>query len=81
VPRRPFVPEGVALLHVSRGDRVAEGQVLQLLAAIDIGSTRTMQQDVEFGIVQIVDIALRALSPAVNDPRQRSAASISSLAF
>jgi uncharacterized membrane protein len=63
-----FVPEGVALLHVSRGDRVTEGQVLQLLAAIDIGPTRTMQQDVEFGIVQIVDIALRALSPAVNDP-------------
>jgi uncharacterized membrane protein len=63
-----FVPEGVALLHVSRGDRVTEGRVLQLLAAIDIGPTRTMQQNVEFGIVQIVDIALRALSPAVNDP-------------
>lgn len=27
-----------------------------------------MQQDVEFGILQIVDIALKALSPAVNDP-------------
>ncbi len=27
-----------------------------------------MQQDVEFGIIQIVDIALRAISPAVNDP-------------
>ena len=26
-----------------------------------------MQQDVEFGIIQIVDIALRAMSPAVND--------------
>jgi uncharacterized membrane protein len=39
-----------------------------LLAAIDIGPVRTMQQDVEFGIVQIVDIALRAMSPAVNDP-------------
>src|SRR5271167_2121815 len=63
-----FVPEGAALLHVSRGDRVTEGQVLQLLAAIDIGPTRTMQQDVEFGIVQVVDIALRVLSPAVNDP-------------
>jgi uncharacterized membrane protein len=29
---------------------------------------RTMQQDVEFGVIQIVDIALRAISPAVNDP-------------
>ena len=27
-----------------------------------------MQQDVEFGIIQIVDIALRAISPAINDP-------------
>jgi uncharacterized membrane protein len=29
-------------------------------AAFDIGPTRTMQQDVEFGIVQIGDIGLRA---------------------
>ncbi|WOJ89262.1 DUF2254 domain-containing protein [Methylocapsa polymorpha] len=63
-----FVPEGVALMRVSRGDRIAEERTLQLLAAIDIGPTRTMQQDVEFGIVQIVDIALRAISPAINDP-------------
>jgi uncharacterized membrane protein len=27
-----------------------------------------LQQDVEFGVVQIVDIALKAISPAVNDP-------------
>ena len=29
---------------------------------------RAMQQDIGFGIRQIVDIALRALSPGVNDP-------------
>ncbi|WP_020174029.1 DUF2254 domain-containing protein [Methyloferula stellata] len=63
-----FVPEGVPLLRVSHGDHASEDRTRQLLAAIDIGPTRTMQQDVEFGIVQIVDIALRALSPAVNDP-------------
>jgi uncharacterized membrane protein len=33
-----------------------------------IGHTRTMQQDIDFGIRQVCDIALRALSPAVNDP-------------
>lgn len=33
-----------------------------------IGHERTMQQDVAFGIRQIVDIALRALSPGINDP-------------
>jgi uncharacterized membrane protein len=40
----------------------------ELLGAFDIGPTRTLQQDVEFGVIQIVDIALRAISPAVNDP-------------
>jgi uncharacterized membrane protein len=63
-----FVPEGGALLAVSRADRISEDRALELLAAFDIGPTRTMQQDIEFGIVQIVDIALRAISPAVNDP-------------
>jgi len=27
-----------------------------------------LQQDTEFGVLQIVDIALKAISPAVNDP-------------
>jgi uncharacterized membrane protein len=27
-----------------------------------------MDQGVEFGVLQIVDIALKAISPAVNDP-------------
>jgi uncharacterized membrane protein len=63
-----FVPAGVPLAHVSRPERVPADRALHLLAAFDIGPTRTMQQDVEFGIIQIVDIALRAMSPAVNDP-------------
>ena len=36
--------------------------------AVTIGTMRTMQEDVPFGIRQLVDIALRALSPAINDP-------------
>jgi uncharacterized membrane protein len=63
-----FVPEGVPLLRISHAERMSEEGIGALLAAVDLGPTRTMQQDVEFGIVQIVDIALRALSPAVNDP-------------
>ncbi len=39
-----------------------------LRSVIDLGPTRTMQDDVGFGIQQLVDIAARALSPAVNDP-------------
>lgn len=37
-------------------------------AAVIIGPARTMQQDIDFGLRQLNDIALRALSPAINDP-------------
>ncbi len=37
-------------------------------AAVSVGSVRTMDQDVGFGITRLVDIALRALSPSLNDP-------------
>jgi uncharacterized membrane protein len=63
-----FVPAGVALMRVSKPERVPSDRAHHLLAAFDIGPTRTLQQDVEFGVIQIVDIALRAMSPAVNDP-------------
>jgi uncharacterized membrane protein len=63
-----FVPAGVPLARVSKPERVLPDHALDFNAAFDIGPTRTMQQDVEFGVIQIVDIALRAMSPAVNDP-------------
>jgi uncharacterized membrane protein len=63
-----FVPAGVPLMRVSKPERVPADREQHLIAALDIGPARTMQQDVEFGIIQIVDIALRAMSPAVNDP-------------
>jgi uncharacterized membrane protein len=63
-----FVPAGVPLLMVSRRSRLHRDRAVELTGAFDIGPMRTMQQDVEFGVIQIVDIALRAISPAVNDP-------------
>ena len=63
-----FLPAGVPLVHVSREDRINPVRTVELLGAFDIGPTRTLQHDVEFGVIQIVDIALRAMSPAVNDP-------------
>ncbi|HEY4041737.1 MAG TPA: DUF2254 domain-containing protein [Rhodopila sp.] len=63
-----FVSEGVPLLTVSRGDRLDGAVQAALLSTFDVGPARTLQQDVEFGVIQIVDIALRAISPAVNDP-------------
>lgn len=47
----------------------ADAEVLeQLTNTIAIGDARTMQQDVGWGILRLVDIAVRALSPGVNDP-------------
>jgi uncharacterized membrane protein len=63
-----FIPEGVPLLMVSRRSRLDRDRAVELTGAFDIGPMRTLQQDVEFGVIQIVDIALRAISPAVNDP-------------
>ena len=63
-----FIPAGVPLVRVTRESRVSPLRAAELLGAFDIGPTRTLQQDVEFGVIQIVDIALRAISPAVNDP-------------
>lgn len=40
----------------------------QVRAAVVVGTTRTMQQDVSYGLRQLTDVALRALSPSVNDP-------------
>jgi len=63
-----FVPAGVPLLKVSKESRLSPENRAEFLSAFDLGPARTLQQDVEFGVLQIVDIALKAISPAVNDP-------------
>lgn len=37
-------------------------------SGVIIGETRTMQQDVAYGVRQLADVALKALSPGINDP-------------
>jgi uncharacterized membrane protein len=39
-----------------------------LIDCVSLGSSRTLLQDPSFGLRQLVDVALRALSPGVNDP-------------
>src|SRR5271165_2239952 len=63
-----FIPAGIPLMMVSKGSRLTAEGTAELLAVFDLGPTRTLQQDVEFGVLQIVDVALKAISPAVNDP-------------
>jgi uncharacterized membrane protein len=60
------VPDGAPLLRVRGGQRrLAESW---LRRAIRIGEDRSIEQDPKYAIRLIADIAIRALSPAVNDP-------------
>jgi uncharacterized membrane protein len=63
-----FVPAGIPLMMVYKGERLSSEGIAELRGTFDIGPSRTLQQDLEFGVLQIVDIALKAISPAVNDP-------------
>jgi uncharacterized membrane protein len=62
-----FVHPGVALARVCGGD-MGETFTKQVRDAFTIGSSRTPSQDPQFLIDELVEIALRALSPGVNDP-------------
>jgi uncharacterized membrane protein len=61
-----FIHDGEPLLLVwpPPGGR----SVRALAEAVEVSETRTMLQDMDFAVRQLVDIGLRALSPAVNDP-------------
>ncbi len=57
---------GSPMLHVCEAERQApEGS---LLHAIDLRRERTFEQDPKYPIRVLVDIAIKALSPAINDP-------------
>jgi uncharacterized membrane protein len=60
------VPNGAALLRVRGGRR--QLRPWQVRRAVTIGRQRTIDQDPLYAMRLIVDIAIRALSPAVNDP-------------
>jgi len=62
-----YVPRKSELARLV-GPDVPPAAAAECAAAFDVGPVRTMQQDVGFGIRQLVDIALKAISPAVNDP-------------
>jgi len=68
-----YVIAGAPLLHIWRkspeqpppGPEIVRAV---LRYAVRIGFERTAEQDVAFGIRQLADIAVKALSPAINDP-------------
>lgn len=70
-PIGAYVALGQPLFEVSVPPWSSEArpsELARLSRAIDLTESRTMYQDIGFALRQLVDIAERALSPAVNDP-------------
>ena len=61
-----FVAVDEPLFKLFDGARSIDADVLH--SAIDFGSERTLEQDPTFAFRIVIDIALKALSPAINDP-------------
>lgn len=70
VPRvGQYVPSGAPLVEVWSDDGdVPAISASHVLPHVGLHRERTMTQDAAFGFRQLVDIAEKALSPAVNDP-------------
>lgn len=65
-PVGDFVPPGTTLVEVHGGTSAPDPRRVTGLVAL--GAERTIEQDPAFALRVLVDIAIRALSPAVNDP-------------
>ena len=61
-----FVADGQPLFNLYGGARLIDDALL--LALVAFGSERTIDQDPTFAFRIVVDMAIRALSPAINDP-------------
>lgn len=62
-----FVVRNTTLASLSLTENPDEETIATLQASFSISRYRTVEQDVAFGIRQIVDVALKALSPGIND--------------
>jgi uncharacterized membrane protein len=63
-----MVHEGEPLVSLVGGRGPTDDEVARVRRAVTVGTQRTVAKDVAFGLRQLTDIALRALSPGVNDP-------------
>lgn len=70
IEQRPgkFCFKGDDLLRFWPGDRCTDELAEKIRGGFYFGSRRTLAQDIEFAIDQLVEVSVRALSPGVNDP-------------
>ena len=65
--------EVARVYDVSRGDPLSDEELADLQRRLSdhliTGRYRTPRQDIECAVLELVEVALRALSPGINDPR------------
>lgn len=67
-----FAVKGKPLVWIKAEGSLAERSAADLNGFFAVNAFRTIEQDMRFGIRQIVDIAVKALSPGINDPTTAS---------
>jgi uncharacterized membrane protein len=63
-----YIVSDTILVRAHPSQRVDQQICERLQKAFVVGAQRTAAQDIEFSISQLVEIAVRALSPGINDP-------------
>ncbi len=63
-----YVVSGYPLVFIRPGTRVNDELAKKIQPLFVMGVQRTADQDIEFGVNQLVEMAVRALSPGINDP-------------
>lgn len=63
-----FIAESMPVFCIASETLLTEALEKKLLACLGIGYRRTTSQDIELGFEELSEIALRALSPSINDP-------------
>lgn len=63
-----FITDGEMLAAVYSQEETPQTLIEKIRDSFIAGRTKTMEQDVKYGIEQITEIAVRALSPGINDP-------------
>lgn len=63
-----FIPRGEPIVSVVPGTALSEELIRRINTAFVLGIRRTPTQDVEYTVDQMVEIAVLALSPGVNEP-------------
>lgn len=63
-----YLVEGTELLRIHPAKKPDDALITRLHDTFITGNHRNLLQDIEFAFHQLVEIALRALSPGINDP-------------